>query len=178
MVMSRSSFEAAVARYQRRVFTLARYLMSDPSEAEDITQEVLVRLWNNPEMIDSECLGAWLLKVTRNACYDRLRIAKSRARFLSSATDKPGDLNVSNGEPDPETLAQAAQFNRQLKAALAELDEPFRSVVVLREIQDLSYREISEVLDITLGTVKVTLHRGRRKLREKMRKVMRHAAAC
>ena len=168
--MGRNSFEAAVERYQRRVFTLARYLLSDPSEAEDVTQEVLVRLWNNPQMIDSERLGGRLLKVTRNACYDRLRTTKSRARFLCTVADTPGDLNVSDTDPDPETLAQAAQFNRQLKAALAELDEPYKSVVVLREIQDLSYREIAEVTQRSEGNVGCVLHHAMKKLAASLRR--------
>jgi RNA polymerase sigma factor (sigma-70 family) len=174
--MRRAAFESAVAEHGRRVFTLAVYLLNDREEAEDVTQEVLVRLWRRGAEVDPGRLGAWLARVTRNHCIDVLR-RRSAARYAAFASGDGGVADTTvDGRPGPETRAHASELGSRIHCALAELPEPYRSVVVLREIQGLSYGEIGEVLEMPLNSVRVTLHRGRRKLREALREEYEHAA--
>lgn len=182
-----SSFEAAVERHQRKVYTFASYYLGNPAEAEDITQEVLVRMWRQWSKLDGERLGPWLLRVTRNACYDLLRRRRSAAKLFvlepeTRETEEGFDLlpaveAASDDGPDPEARAEGSDFRHHLRRALDQLGEPFRSIVILREIQGFKYREISDALDLPLNTVRVYLHRGRRRLREQLREVYGHAAA-
>jgi RNA polymerase sigma-70 factor (ECF subfamily) len=170
-------FETAVARHQRKVFTFAHYFLSHREEAEDVTQEVFIRLWRNRHKVEPEHLGTWLLKVTRNACYDRLRRRRTAAGVM--APDPDGELSgqVASLAPDPEMQAHSAQLGGRLVSALNQLPRKQRSVIILREIQGLSYQDISEVLDLPLSSVKVSLHRGRQQLREQLGEVQDHALA-
>lgn len=175
--MRRSELDAAVAQHGKKVLTLAVYLLGDRQEAEDVAQEVLIRLWKRGDEVSPGRIGAWLVRVTRNACIDRLR----RRRTLAGQRHEVSHLveaELTERSPGPEALARASQLGIRIRRALDELSEPHRSVVILREIQDLSYQEIANALEMTVGNVRVTLHRGRRRLREKLRGVQDHVAAC
>ncbi len=175
--MRRTAFESAVAEHGGRVFTLAVYLLNDREEAKDVTQEVLVRFWQRGHEVDSDRIGAWLLRVTRNRCIDALRTRMS-ARNASVTSDGTRVLEMAvDVRPDPERRARASELGSIINHALAGLSEPYRSVVVLREIQGHAYDEIADVLDMPLNTVRVTLHRGRRMLRAALREEYDHAAA-
>jgi RNA polymerase sigma-70 factor, ECF subfamily len=169
------AFEDTAQRYRSRVYSFARYLLSNREEAEDVTQEVLLRLWRHQRGLDEERLGAWLLRVTRNACYDLLRKRRSDSAALASDAGLHGEeaWQIASAEPGPQAQAEAADFRRRLLEALQELGEPYKSVVILREVQGLPHREIGEALGIPEVTVRVHLHRGRRKLRERLREVSR-----
>jgi RNA polymerase sigma-70 factor (ECF subfamily) len=174
--MDRQRFEAAVERHQRRVFTLAWYLLSDREEAEDVTQEVLIRMWRSGGRVAPERLEAWLLRVTRNASYDRLRSRRSAGKvFAADLVDGTASVALADG-PSPERVLHDAEIGRQLCEAVGELREPAKSIVILREIQGLSYRQIADVLELPLSTVRVSLHRGRRRLRELLREVYRNVS--
>jgi RNA polymerase sigma-70 factor (ECF subfamily) len=173
--MRREHFDAAVATHGRKVFTLAVYLLGDREEAEDVTQEVLMRLWRRGGEVAGDKLGSWLMRVTRNACIDAARRRKDRGRI---PIEEGSGAELFDSAPGPESKAHASQLGRRLLQALEELNEPGRSVVILREIQGFSYREIGEALEMPVNTVRVTLHRGRRRLREQLREVYDHAAAC
>ncbi|HXO18511.1 MAG TPA: sigma-70 family RNA polymerase sigma factor [Thermoanaerobaculia bacterium] len=164
-------FEADVARHQRRVFSFAHYFLDNREEAEDVTQEVLLRFWRHGSGLDPDGVGAWLLRVTRNACYDQLRRRRSAAVNLPTAGFDVEEAaeSVAAPEPGPESQAVAADFRRRLQEALGRLPDPYRSVLILREIQDLSYQEISDLLELPLNTVRVHIHRGRQRLREELR---------
>jgi RNA polymerase sigma-70 factor (ECF subfamily) len=168
-----TAFEGIAERYQDRIFSFARYLLSNREEAEEVTQEVLIRLWRHQDGLDVERVGSWLLRVTRNACYDLLRSRRSANRAMPqvSLEDEEAAHEVAGPERDPESLAQTADFKRALAAALRELAEPYKSVVVLHEVQGLPHHEIAEALGIPEVTVRVHLHRGRKKLREQLREV-------
>jgi RNA polymerase sigma-70 factor (ECF subfamily) len=162
-----TAFEDTAQRYQRRVYSFARYLLSSREEAEDVTQEVLLRLWRHRQGVDEERLGSWLLRVTRNACYDLLRKRRSEsAAGLAPGLEDEAAEGVASAEPDPRSRAEATEFRRRLLAALARIGEPYKSVVILREVQGLPHREIGEALGIPEVTVRVHLHRGRKRLRE------------
>lgn len=164
-----TAFEDTAQRYRRRVYSFARYFLSSREEAEDVTQEVLLRLWRHQEGVDEERLGAWLLRVTRNACYDLLRKRRSEAPLAAAASlDDEEAREVESAEPDPLARAEATDFRRRLLEALSDLGEPYKGIVILREVQGLSHREIGEALGMPEVTVRVHLHRGRKKLRERL----------
>jgi RNA polymerase sigma-70 factor (ECF subfamily) len=166
-----TAFDDTARAYRRRVYSFARYLLSSREEAEDVTQEVLLRLWRHQDGVEEERLGSWLLRVTRNACYDLLRRRRSEAATNTMATslDDETVAELVSAEPDPQSRAMAADFRRRLLGALGELGEPYKSIIILREVQGLAHREIGEALGIPEVTVRVHLHRGRKKLRERLR---------
>jgi RNA polymerase sigma-70 factor (ECF subfamily) len=169
-----TGFEAAVARHQRRVFSFAHYFLGNPSEAEDVVQEVLLRLWQNWHKLDTERLEPWLTRVTRNACYDLLRKRRSTSRYMAPDTDDDVTDRAPSNRPSPEAKAEASDFRKHLLAALRKLDEPMRSILILREIQGLKYQEIADILAMPINTVRVYLHRGRQRLRKQLGRVYDH----
>lgn len=173
--MRRADFDAVVATHGHKVFTLAVYLLRSREEAEDVAQEVLVRLWRRGGEVAPDRIGAWLVRVTRNACIDSIR---RRKREAPVDLDGVAAADCVEGAPGPEALTHASQLGRRILKALENLSEPGRSIVVLREIQGLSYREIADALEMPINNVRVTLHRGRRRLREELREVHGHVAAC
>jgi len=175
MRMRRQDFDAAVAIHGRKVYTLAVYLLANREEAEDVTQEVLIRLWRRGHEVLSEKIGPWIVRVTRNACIDAIRRRKGGSRV---AIDDDAGIELHEPAPGPESLAHASQLGGRILQALDALSEPGRSVVILREIQGLSYQEIGEALEMPMSSVRVTLHRGRRRLREELKEVHDHVAVC
>ena len=151
-----TAFEDTAQRYQRRVYSFARYLLSSREEAEDVTQEVLLRLWRHRQGVDEERLGSWLLRVTRNACYDLLR-KRARQPLLDL-----GDDEHPRPEPTPAPdHADATELSIDVQRALLEVPEDFRAVMILHDVQDLPQEEVAAILGIPVGTVKSRLHRGR-----------------
>lgn len=176
-------FQALVEDHRDRVYSLAAYLLGDREEAADVTQEVLLRLWRNlPELQGSGDAGgnvtAWLLRVTRNRCFDVMRKRRSQRSALGRPEEPETVDHAPADHPDPERLAASSDLGRHLRRAVQELAEPYRSVLILREVQEMKYQEISDTLGMPLNTVKVNIHRGRRMLRDRMREVMGHAVAC
>ena len=168
--MNLLQFERKVYLYQDRVYGFAYYFLNDRDEAQDVTQEVLIRLWKHCRDVDEERLLGWLLRVTRNACIDALRKRKSFRGMMTVSTDEV--LFAKSSDLSPEDSTTVADTRNKLIAAVDRLPDPYRSIVILREIQDLKYEEISGAMDMPLNTVKVYLHRGRKMLREQLREVM------
>jgi len=176
--MARHDFDAAVREHQSAVFTFASYLLRDRSEAEDATQEVLLKLWRHEHVLRDGNLLGWLMKVTRNACLDRLRSRRSAERVFSRSDLADFEAACTSASPDPEQLAASSEIDYWLRHALSELAEPARSAVILREVQGLAYREICHALGMSLANVKVSLHRARRKLRDRLREVYSDVSAA
>jgi RNA polymerase sigma-70 factor (ECF subfamily) len=152
-----------VKQYQDQAWTVARYILKDAQEAEDATQEAFVKLWHNQDSIDPERIGPWLMKVTRNGCLDRLRRRKDNVEFDESymSADVNGPLQ---GVTNRET-------GLWLKQAIGRLKEPYRSLVVLRDVNQHSYEEVAGMLELSLAQVKTYLHRARKQLREQLAEV-------
>ena len=152
-----------VREYQDQAWTVARYILKDAQEAEDATQEAFVKLWNNQDNIDPKRVKAWLMKVTRNGCLDRLRRRKDNVEFDESymTADNSGPMQgVANSET-----------REWLKRAIGSLKEPYRSLVVLRDVNQHSYEEVATMLELNLAQVKTYLHRARKQLREQLAEV-------
>ncbi len=169
-------FRGLVEAHQHQVYTLAVYVLGNTAEAEDITQEVMLKLWHHVERVECDKAGAWLTRVTRNACYDLLRSRRSRRRLFQDGLDTVAE--ATDGSRSPEQQVSAGESDRLLREALAGLDEPYRTIAVLREVQEKSYLEIAEAMDLPLNTVKTYLHRARRRLREALKEVFPYAKSA
>ena len=167
-IMSRK-FRQWVDEYQDQAWTLARFLLKDGSEAEDVCQEAFVKLWQHQDSIDPEKIKPWLMKVTRNRCLDRLR----RRRPSEEFTEQTAQDHSAGPAPEkgPMQATHQGELSQWLRRSIASLSEPYRSLVVLRDIHQHSYEEVATVLELSLPQVKVGLHRARKQLREQLAEV-------
>lgn len=162
-------FRDLAREYAGAVFTYARYSLRHTEDAEDVTQEVLVRLWKHHDTIEPERTKAWVMQVTRNLVIDVSR--RQRARTEVFTITAPGDVRVASvpAMETADTHTEQREMREVLERAVAALEEPYRSIVIMREIQGLTYEEIASGLCMPLGTIKVYLHRARRRLRDAVR---------
>ena len=167
--MTLFEFEHQVKRYKDRVYGFAFHYLGTVEEAEDVTQEVFIRFWQHRMSVDEKQPIGWLLRVTRNASIDAIRRRKTYRRTVS--VDSEMVENVSEIKLSPEQDAEYSDFQMHLKRALDTLAEPYRSIVIMREIEEMKYNEISEALELPLNTVKVYLHRARKMLRDQLKEV-------
>jgi len=161
----RGAQETLVRRYQDQVYRLACGLLGDPEQAREAAQEALVAMLRSLGTFRGEArLQTWLFRVTTNICLMQQRRQRTRTRLI---TDHPIESyqDLAAG-PDPESTMMSREVQAAVRQCVRRLPSEFRAVVVLREIEGLSYEEIAEVLKVPLGTVQSRLSRGRRLLRE------------
>ena len=161
-----SDFDRKVSAHEDQVYRFARSMLNDDATAQDVTQEVLITLWEHQDELDENGVLPWLMRVTRNACIDRLRARQRRRKTVR--TDPDGVGRAPSPSRTPDRQAEAADLQNHVLDALDRVDDPYRRVVALRELQGLKYKEIAEALNMPLNTVKVYLHRGRKKLRAQL----------
>jgi RNA polymerase sigma-70 factor, ECF subfamily len=161
-------FRDAALPYLDDAFTLARYLMRNPSDAEDAVQECYLRALRHFDSYRGPAMKPWLLTILRNVCNAEF----ARRRREEVPTDYTQDDTVTEEMPmwqepqsSPESLVLRQQDGATIRRLVAELPQPFREVIVLREINDLSYQEIAEVAGVPVGTVMSRLARARAMLR-------------
>jgi len=159
-------FRRLVKQHQDRLYSLALHLLGNSAEAEDVVQDTLIKLWHQLPGLDSERIRPWLLRVTRNASIDLIR-RRQHQQAYALAAGAEGQAVVTT---TPVEALEDATLNQRLSGAIGELKEPFRSLILLREVQGHSYQEVAEVLDLSIEQVKVYLYRARRKLRDTLGK--------
>lgn len=139
-------------------YGFARWLTRDPVEAQDVAQEAMLRALRYFHAFRGEEARPWLLRIVRNTWSD-MRLTRRGERVSLDEAE-----SVVDGGPDPEQSALAGDRRRQIAAALAALPEESREVLVLREIEELSYKHIAAILDLPIGTIMSRLSRAREKL--------------
>jgi RNA polymerase sigma-70 factor (ECF subfamily) len=167
-----AAFDALVTALSGRVFSVALRLLQDRGEAEDLAQEVFVALYHHlPAFRGESRLSTWVYRITKNRALNRLKFLKRRQHGAQADVDDPvvaravADPDTGDGEArDPARRLQGSALGRTLEAHLRALPEEQRLVVVLRDLEDLSYEEIVEITGLPLGTVKSRLHRARAEL--------------
>jgi RNA polymerase sigma factor (sigma-70 family) len=157
------TWEEIVAQHSPRVYRLAYRLTGNPHDAEDLTQEVFVRVFRSLSSYTPGTFEGWLHRITTNLFLDQAR-RKAKIRFDALAEDAEGRIPSKASAPDSQYLD--TQFDDDVEAALAQLPPDFRAAVVLCDIEGLTYDEIAEVLGLKLGTVRSRIHRGRAMLRQ------------
>lgn len=157
----RERFELLVLPHVDAAFNLARWLLRGRADAEDVTQESVLRAFRFFPGFQGGDARAWLLQIVRNSCYTWLE--KSRPAELMTAFDESLHLSPA---ATPESLALAGDDRERLTRALESLSPRAREVIVLRELEGCSYKEIAAITSIPIGTVMSTLARARDHLRE------------
>lgn len=156
-------FKVLCQRHCDEIYRFARSLLANPTDAEDATQEVLLRLWNHLPTIYPFNLRAWLLRTTRHYCLDQIRHRKNPAAPILM-DDEMLDSQPDELAMDPSHAADSSFRLEQARSVLLKLPENLRSVFVLYEVNGLRYREIAETLGIPINSVKVNLSRARARL--------------
>jgi RNA polymerase sigma factor (sigma-70 family) len=159
------NFEEAVLPHLDAAYNLARWLTRNTQDAEDVVQEAYLRAFRFFGGFRGGNARTWLLKIVRNTCYTWLR--QNRAQQVSDPFDEEVHTDPAESQ-NPETLLLRKADGQLLNQALEELPTAFREVLVLLEVEGLSYKEIAEVLGIPIGTVMSRLARARHHLRESL----------
>jgi RNA polymerase sigma factor (sigma-70 family) len=156
-------FESEMLPFMNDAYNLARWLVQNDQDAHDMVQEAYLRAFRFFSGMREATSRAWLLRIVRNVCYDHLR----KRQVPDSSDSQQEDLPDTN--PSPEAALQTKSEIAAVRSALANLPEDFRTVLVLREMEELSYREISEITQVPIGTVMSRLARGRQHLADALK---------
>lgn len=155
------AFNGLVIAYQDMAYNLAYRILGDPDAAADATQDAFISAFRAVRKFRGGSFKAWLLRIVTNACYDQLRRKKRHPTVsLESFYAIPGQAE------DPENYALRQELSRVIQAGIQTLPYDQRIALVLSDVQGLSYKEIAQVVGISLGTVKSRLSRARAKLRD------------
>lgn len=145
-------------------------MVKDKMEADDITQETIIRIWQNIDKFNILAAKSWIIKTTHNLCLDFLRKKKSLKFSYASLDEEIHEfLPDYSTAADPVLTTDFRMLGEDLKTAIKSLPETYRSIFVLFHINGLKYREISKVLNIPVNSVKVYLMRARKKLQEELK---------
>lgn len=176
-----NAYEELVTRFERPVYTLVYRLLSDPTEAADVVQEVFLKVFRKVDSFRGDCsLKTWIYRIAVHEAYNQRRWFQ-RHRRQETALEAAEEANVNYVDvlPDPGRspfdVTLDHETREQIEYALQRVNPRFRAAVVLRDIEELSYEEIATVLQTNLGTVKSRILRGREALRREMT-VLQNAA--
>ncbi len=179
------AFATIVRTYQQRVFNIVFRFLGNREEAEDVAQDVFVTVYQNAQSFRGDSkFSTWLYRVTVNHCKNRLKYLKRRGRNMGRPLDDIAEHLVAQGSgetqpafhaaiPRPDDLAQGRQLESLIQREMEKMDADHRLLLVLRDIQGMSYQEMAEVTGLNVGTIKSRLHRARLALKEALARQMR-----
>lgn len=173
----RQAFRTLVDRYQRKVYSLALSFVRDPDEARDVSQEAFLKVFRHLNTFQGTAsFYTWVYRITVNLCIDRLRRAGRGGQVLfdeeysHAEVGSPADsLSPRRLGFDPARAFQDKELRQRLLGALGQLSEPHRVVLLLREVDGLSYQEMAEVLEVAEGTIMSRLFHARKKMQDLLR---------
>ncbi len=157
------AYERVVRDEKDRVYSYASRMLRHATEAQDVAQEALVKLWQHRSRVEPDGARFWLRRTAHNLCIDLIRRRRSRPEDTELQ-----EIMTADSRGGPGRLAESAELGRLIENALCKLAPRDRAVLILREVQELPYTEIAGILDIPLGTLKARLHRAREHLRAKL----------
>ena len=169
---NQDAFEEIVTLFQHRLYHVCYRMLSNRQEAEDIAQEAFVRAYINIHTFDQKRkFSTWLFRIATNLCIDRIRKKKPDYYLDSNVPGTEGLTMYSQiaaaGEL-PEEEIERMETHDRIQYEIGQLSDKYRSVIILRYIEELPLQEISDILELPLGTVKTRVHRGRAALRKQM----------
>ena len=166
-----AAWEAIVRLYRRKVFNIAYKFVGRHDQAEDLTQDVFLKLYKSLDTFDRRAnFQTWLISVSRNLCIDHYRSVRKERETINRDVD-PADFAPVSPDTQRRHAARAARPRRLLRQALDKLAPTLRTAVMLRDIQELTYQEIADQLQLPEGTVKSRINRGRTELARQIQKL-------
>ena len=167
--MTEDEFLELVQKHQTRIYRHALYLLKDPEDAKDMTQETFMKAWEHRAKLRQETVHSWLLKCVQNLCFNQLK----RRKFQVHLSEENGETlemllhtHSHQSNPSPDEILAKEELKELVHRAIDELPPATRAVVIMRELDEMSFKEIAEVLGQPEGTVKSTVFRARKKLRQ------------
>ena len=157
-----AAWEAVVISHGKRIFNLSYRYTNRKEEAEDLTQEILIRVYQNLKSFRSEAgsFQSWVLRVARNLIIDRYR--QSRRFAQTGGSEELETLNLTDNKvPNPQRVAEQNEASRFLRNGLQALSPELKEAIILRDLEGMAYQEIAGLLQIPEGTVKSRINRGR-----------------
>ena len=165
------AWEAIVRQYRRKVFNVAYKFVGRHDEAEDLTQDIFLKIFKSLNTFDRRAnFQTWLISVSRNLCIDHYRSVRKERESIARDVD-PNELSPASHEISP--MAHLEQRDRVvlLRHALSELPDTLKTAVLMRDLQEMTYQEIADKLHLPEGTVKSRINRGRNELARQIRKL-------
>lgn len=168
--MTPGDFREKILPQGRRLYALAYRFLNSREEAEDAVQEVMMKLWEERAALDRhENHAAWCTTVTRNCCIDILRKNK---RVMFEEMDK--GTGVPERGADPAAASDNNEAARMISMIVNRMKEPYRSALILRDMEGYSYEETAEAMNTNVNALRTTLSRARKRVREEMKKLYDH----
>lgn len=170
----RDAFNILVEAFQRQVINLAYGMLSNEEDASDAAQEVFIKIYRNIDRFEEKSsLSTWIYRITSNVCKDFLR---KRTRTIQSVSIYEGDddddddrpMEIKDNSPTPQEHLEMTETQIEVRRALDELPTEYKSVIVMYDLENLSYEEISKVLECPVGTIKSRLNRARKALKKNL----------
>ena len=160
-----------VNRFRNRLMSFIYRYVNDMEQAEDIVQDALIKLYTHKHYYKNIAkFSTWIYTIAANLAKTELRKRKTRkVTYLSQMGPEERDYELPAVEPDTDELAQSEYIENKIQAAIQKLPLHFRTVTILRDIQELSYEEISKIVDVPLGTVKSRINRARIQLQKELK---------
>lgn len=170
----RRRFQALVLPHLDDAVNFAWWLAGNRADAEDIVQEAMLRAYKYFDRFTGERARPWLLTIVRNTSATWMQRNRPRALVLVSDSRDEADMEAHRDEtmPSPETQSEHRELGRAIDRAVAALPQEFREVILLREVEELSYKEIAHVVDVPIGTVMSRLARARKLLQARLKEAV------
>lgn len=170
-----SSFEELIKTYQLYAYNISLKMMGNEEDAKDTAQDALIKVYKNLKAFKGDSsFSTWLYRIVMNTCKDELRRRKDLISIDAKMELNDGEvgLQLESTSYNPVTEYERSDIKEKMQIALSKLPENNRSVVILRDIHGYSYEEISKIEDIAIGTIKSRINRGRKLLKEIIKKEM------
>ncbi len=163
-MMKRYAYQHFLRQTQNRVFSYAMYMLRNREDAEDVTQEVFVKMWKHWENVEKEKRESWILRVAHNYCIDQLRRKSAPKRAWTSLDDAENRISFANSL-SPEQELEMNDTQKAILTTLSHMPEKMRSMMLLHYYENIKFEEIAEILDMSLPAVKTGMHRARKQFR-------------
>ena len=166
-----SAYNQIVYRYKDRLLNFIYRFLNDLDRSEDLVQDTLLKLYTHKDSYrEIAKFSTWLYTIAANLARTELRKLKRRKTFsVTELSYEDREFIISSTDADPSDEHLSKNFEKNVQQALLELPDDFKTIIILRDIQELSYEDISKILDVPLGTVKSRINRARQQLKSKLK---------
>ena len=166
-----ASFEELVRRYERQIFSLALRMMNNQEDANDVAQDIFIKIYHAlPKFDESRKFFSWMYKIAMNVCYTQLKKRPPESYPLDNVIDFAPFLPDIDSQP--EEYFESKEMKELVQQAISELPDNFRVPILLRFMEELSYQQIAEVMELPVTTIETRLYRGKALLQKRLAKIL------